>query len=90
MSPAGRDAFERDRTNTKRYTYENASKTLEPANEKTWKANKTAWAFFNAQPPGYRKLILGWIQGAKKEETRRKRLHMAIDASAKEKRIRWM
>lgn len=90
MTPMGRAAFERDRKNTKRYTYENASKTLAPEYEKLWKANKTAWAFFNAQPPGYRKLMLGWIGGAVKDETRRKRLQMAIDASAKETRIRWM
>ena len=53
---------------------------------KLFKANRKAWEFFRAQPPGYQKLVTRWITDAKKEETRLKRLQTMIDASAKGKR----
>ena len=58
--------------------------------EARFKAKKKAWEFLMAQPPGYRKLAIGWIMQAKKEETQRKRLQMMIDASARGTRTRWM
>jgi uncharacterized protein YdeI (YjbR/CyaY-like superfamily) len=71
------------------YTYENPTARLAPAYTKIWEANPRAWAFFIAQPPGYQKLAKGWIMQAKKEETRRRRLQIMIDASAKGTRTRW-
>ena len=47
-------------------------------------------ALLMAQPPGYKKLAIGWIMQAKKEETRLKRLRIIMDASAKGTRTRWM
>ena len=88
--PAGVAAFQqREERRSGIYTYENRT-ALAPAYEKQFKANKKAWEFFQAQPPGYRRLALGWITQAKKEETRLKRLQTTIDASAKGTRIRWM
>ena len=46
-----------------------------------------AWAFFQAQPPGYRKMANWFITSAKKEETRQKRLAKLIADSAAGKRI---
>ncbi len=63
---------------------------VQAAYEKLFKANRKAWEFFRAQPPGYQKLATFWITGAKKEETQRKRLQIMIDASAKGTRTRWM
>ncbi len=62
-------------------------KPLEPALEATLHANPKARSFFEAQPPGYRKLITLWIMSAKKEKTRARRLAHLIELSAKETRI---
>ena len=91
MAAPGLAAFaRRDERKTAIYTYENQPARLARAFEKAWKANRKAWAFFNAQPAGYQKLAKGWIMAAKKRETRLKRLQILIAASAKETRTRWM
>ena len=89
MQPAGLAAFER-RTEAKSrvYTYEQKSlQPFAPAIEKKFKANKKAWAFFEAQPPYYRKLMSGWINGAKAEETQLRRLEKLMAACELGKRI---
>jgi len=58
--------------------------------ERRFKANKAAWTYFQAQPPGYRNLVTKWVTGAVKEETRLRRLDMVIRDSAEGKRISWM
>jgi len=89
--PAGLQAFQqRVEHRSGVYTYENRAVPLAPARERLFRANKSAWEFFKAQPPGYLRLATGWIEQAKKEETRLKRLQAVIDASAKGTRIRWM
>jgi uncharacterized protein YdeI (YjbR/CyaY-like superfamily) len=91
MAAAGLAAFgRRDEKKTAIYTYENRPARLLAAYERAWKSNRKAWAFFNAQPAGYQKLAKGWIMGAKKDETRRRRLRILIAASAEETRTRWM
>src|SRR5437764_5723904 len=83
VAPPGLAAFQqRDEKRSGIYIYENRARSLAPAFEKAFKANKPAWAFFCAQPPGYQKLAIGWIMGAKKEETQRKRLDVIVAASA--------
>jgi uncharacterized protein YdeI (YjbR/CyaY-like superfamily) len=87
VAPAGLQTFRRrDEKRSGIYSYENLRQPLSPAHEKLFKANKKAWEFFRAQPPGYQKLVTRWITDAKKEETRLKRLQTMIDASAKGKR----
>jgi uncharacterized protein YdeI (YjbR/CyaY-like superfamily) len=54
------------------------------------KANRKAWAFFQAQAPYYQRAVSGWVMGAKKEETQLKRLATLIDDSAHGRRIRQM
>lgn len=49
-----------------------------------------AWKNFNSFPPSYRRITIGWVAGAKKEETRLKRLQQLIDFSAENKKIRFM
>ncbi|HKC12467.1 MAG TPA: YdeI/OmpD-associated family protein [Vicinamibacteria bacterium] len=46
-----------------------------------------AWAFFQAQPPGYRKLTIHRVLAAKTTATRAKRLALLIDASAQGRRL---
>jgi uncharacterized protein YdeI (YjbR/CyaY-like superfamily) len=88
MRPAGRAAFEArrdDRSMT--YSYEQRDNPIfDPALEKKFRANKDAWAWFQTQPPGYRKLITFWVVSAKRDETRRRRLDELIELCAKGKR----
>jgi uncharacterized protein YdeI (YjbR/CyaY-like superfamily) len=88
MRPAGLKAFEaRKEYRSGIYSYEQRSEKLPDVYEKPLKQNKKAWAFFQAQPPGYRKIIGWWIVSAKKEETRLKRLKKLIEESAQQRRI---
>jgi uncharacterized protein YdeI (YjbR/CyaY-like superfamily) len=88
MKPAGLAAFEaRVAQKTGIYAYENRPAELEEAFAKAFRINKEAWAFFQAQPPSYRKLANWYIASARKEETRQKRLARLIADSAAGKRI---
>jgi uncharacterized protein YdeI (YjbR/CyaY-like superfamily) len=81
MQPAGLAAYaKRTEARSRVYTYERASQAFDKALEKKFKANKKAWAFFEAQPPYYRKLMTGWVNGGKQEETRLRRLDKLIKA----------
>jgi uncharacterized protein YdeI (YjbR/CyaY-like superfamily) len=85
MQPTGLAAFDRrteDRSGTYSYEQRQAA-TLTPAERKAVKANAAAWAFFESQPPSYRRTVAWWIQTAKKEETRNRRLAVLIDCSAR-------
>jgi uncharacterized protein YdeI (YjbR/CyaY-like superfamily) len=85
MRPAGLKAFEaREESNSRIYAYENKDKIgLDPAMEERFRANEQAWHFFQAQPPGYRKMATFWVMSAKQEATRLRRLDQLIaDAAA--------
>ena len=89
MADAGLRAFEQ------RTEYD--SKTLQALNwadipldleiEKSLRANQKAWDNFNALAPGYRKQYVGWLQSAKKPETREKRLKEAMELLASNKKL---
>lgn len=88
MKPAGLAAFERrspERAGL--YSFENRPQHLPPAFTKRFKADKKAWAFFEAQPPGYRRTVTFLVVSAKKEETRLRRLEHLIACSARGERI---
>jgi uncharacterized protein YdeI (YjbR/CyaY-like superfamily) len=91
VAPAGLKAFaDRDEKRSGIYLYERKEEALAPQYVKAFKATPGAWEFLQAQPPGYKRLAIGWIMHAKKEETRQKRLKAMIAASAGGKRTRWM
>jgi uncharacterized protein YdeI (YjbR/CyaY-like superfamily) len=88
MARSGIDAFERrDPEKSKRYSYEASQRVLSPAQQKELKANRKAWAFFQAQPPGYRRLVSWWVISAKKEETQAKRLATLIELCERGERL---
>ena len=89
MQPAGMAAFARRcETRSRTYAYEQASgAALLPADEARFRKYKKAWAFFDAQPPGYRKLTIWRIVSAKQEATRQKRLLQLIEASQNGRRL---
>jgi uncharacterized protein YdeI (YjbR/CyaY-like superfamily) len=88
MAEAGRAAFEaRDEARTKRYSFENAPQDLPPQFEQRFRAKKKAWKYFEAQPPGYRRVATWYVVSAKKEETRERRLAALIDCSERGERL---
>ena len=79
VAPAGVDAYEkRDPKRQKRYSGENRHVGLDPAYEKRFRANKPAWAWFEAKPWSYRHPAIWWVMSAVKEETRDRRLATLI------------
>jgi uncharacterized protein YdeI (YjbR/CyaY-like superfamily) len=84
MQPAGLAAFERrtdDRTGI--YSHERRKEAkLEPEQERAFKADEQAWAWFQAQPPWYRRTATHWVVSAKREATRQRRLEQLIADSA--------
>jgi uncharacterized protein YdeI (YjbR/CyaY-like superfamily) len=65
------------------YSFErNEAAKLTPSQEKKLRANRKAAAFFDAQPPWYRRTAIHWVISAKREETRERRLAQLIADSA--------
>jgi uncharacterized protein YdeI (YjbR/CyaY-like superfamily) len=88
MQPAGLEAFaRRDESRDRQYSFENSPRGLEPGHEREFRENAAAWAFFESQPPGYRRLTIWWIVSARREDTRLRRLRALIADSAAGRRI---
>ena len=88
MQPAGLAAFEkREEHRSVIYSYENRPREFDPEYEKRFRKHKKAWAFFEAQPFGYRRLMIYWVVSAKQEATRFSRLEKLIAASMEGKRL---
>jgi len=80
MQPAGLKAFEaRIEKRSGIYAYEQRRAVLEPPYQAALEKHPAAKAFFEAQPPWYRKTISWYIVSAKKEETRMRRLMQMIE-----------
>ncbi len=88
LSLAGLEAFERrDPARSAIYSHENRLRSLSSALERRFRSNKTAFAFFREQPPGYRRTAIWWVMSAKKDDTRLRRLDQLIESSGKRRRI---
>lgn len=82
MQPAGLKAYAaRDEKKTGVYSFEGSARSLDAAAEKEFRSHKQAWDFYQKQAPSYRKAAEHWVMGAKKEETRAKRLARLIEDS---------
>jgi uncharacterized protein YdeI (YjbR/CyaY-like superfamily) len=55
--------------------------------EKGLKTDARAWGEFQRIPPSHKRQYVGWIDSAKKEETKEKRLHEAIERLAKGEKL---
>lgn len=87
MTPAGLRAFEaRDEARSGVYSFEQRPHELPPEYAARFQENPPAWAFFEAQPPGYRRTAMHYVLSAKREETRLKRLATLIEDSANGRR----
>jgi uncharacterized protein YdeI (YjbR/CyaY-like superfamily) len=86
---AGRRAFEaRDEARTRQYSFEQDRAAFTKEQTRTFRANRKAWDFFQAQPPSYRTPATWWVVSAKREETRARRLATLISDSADGQRIK--
>src|SRR6516225_5166200 len=75
MQPVGLAAFQARRDDGSAiYSYERRREELEEPYASLLRKSKAAWAFFQSQPPWYKRAVHGWVMSAKKEETRLKRL----------------
>ena len=68
------------------YSFEREALALAPALEKRFRADRGAWAYFQGQPPSYRRLAIFRIMSAKREATRERRLAALIEHSARRTR----
>jgi uncharacterized protein YdeI (YjbR/CyaY-like superfamily) len=85
VAPAGQAAFDAGKPSA--YSYEREAVELAPQEAELFKAHAEAWGFFQACPPGYRKLVIHRVTAAKRPETRARRLSQLIDASAQRRRL---
>ena len=89
MRPEGLKAFSfRKEEKSKIYTYENPKVEFDKTFEKSFKANKKAWAFYQTTTPTYRKVTTRWVMSAKQESTRLKRLNELINDCAAGKKYK--
>ena len=88
MQPAGIAAFEvRDEQRARRLSDRRRNAALDAAALRAMKADKKAFAFFQTLPAGMKRLYAFWIQDAKREETRTRRLATVIQRCRVCKRI---
>lgn len=88
MKPTGLKAFAA-RTDARSgvYSFENRPRELSPELERQFKSDKTAWEFFQQQPPGYRRVASFWVMSAKQDETRERRLAQLMADSKQGRRL---
>jgi len=88
--PAGERAFAaRTEERSGVYGHERTEDAvLEPAHEERLRADAAAWAWFSSQPESYRRLAIHWVAGAKRQDTRDRRIARLIEDSAAGRRMR--
>jgi len=88
MTPAGIKVFEaRQAHKTGIYSFEQKKHAFEPAQEIEFRKHRKAWAFWEAQPPGYKRIAMHWATSAKQEATRARRLAILIADSTAGRRL---
>jgi uncharacterized protein YdeI (YjbR/CyaY-like superfamily) len=88
MRPAGTAAYDkRAAEDGIRYAYEAERRDLAAEYVAQFQRQPTAWAFFQAQPPSYRKVANWFVMSAKKPETQMRRLEKLIQCSAEGLRL---
>jgi uncharacterized protein YdeI (YjbR/CyaY-like superfamily) len=91
MRPSGRAAFEArapERTGVYRYeTGPPRDLPLDATTRSEFRGHAKAFAFFSAQPPGYRREMERWIMDARRPPTRARRLAALVAASQAGRRV---
>jgi hypothetical protein len=60
---------------------------LDPAYQARFEVDAEAYAWFQLQPAGYRRVAYWWVMSAKRPETRERRLATLIEASRDHRRL---
>lgn len=83
MLPPGLATFDaRDAAREGVYSFEQADEAqFESGHRARFETDAEAWAFFSTQAPSYQRVCRHWVTGAKKPETRERRLEQLIDES---------
>ena len=76
VRPPGKAAFERGTPS--KYSFEARPGALDPKLEKALRRNAAAWAFWQQEPPGRRRLCTFYVMEAKQEETRARRFEKLL------------
>jgi uncharacterized protein YdeI (YjbR/CyaY-like superfamily) len=88
MRPEGLAVFERrDAKRSGVYSYEREHAAFGADELKALAAEPKARTFFEAQPPGYRRVTAFWVMSAKRTETRERRMGILMDHSRRGERI---
>ncbi len=88
MTPAGLAAFaKRDEKRSAIYSYERGHAELDAEALSAFAKSKKALEFYQRQAPWYRRTTAHWVHGAKRAETRDRRLRTLIDYSARGERL---
>lgn len=84
MSPRGLRVYEeRDRKKAGLYSFEQRKTIrLAPRHGRMFRANEPAWTWYRAQAPWYQRTAAFYVESAKQEETRLRRLARLIASSA--------
>ncbi len=83
MQPAGLAVFEaRGEHHERGYSFSDRAQHFPPEIEATFRSHAAAWAFFERQPPGYRRAAIHRVTSPKLEATRQKRLAELVELSA--------
>ena len=89
VHPTGLKVFQqRDEKKSKLYSYEVGNCKFASEYAKQFRADPTAWEFYQAQASWYRRVSCYWVMSAKREETRLRRLATLIADSANRRRIK--
>ena len=89
IMPAGALAYSHRREEkSKVYAYEQTRiEGLSELETVEFTRQQNAWMFFQSTPPSYQKVILHWLNSAKKPETRQARFAKLVQASAAKTRL---
>ena len=90
MRPAGLRAYEaRSESKTGIYSFEQGDDPrLTRDQQRRFRTEPEAWAFFSSAPPSYRRAATWWVISAKQEATRDRRLAQLIEDSRAGRRIK--
>ena len=89
MHPAGIRAFEeRDQPRDATYSYERPPENLPAEYLARFEADATAWDYWQAETPSYRRTASHWVLSAKRPETRERRFTTLVTDSAAGRRVK--
>lgn len=87
MTSPGLRAFEARTPESALQSRHRALDPLPAQFESQLRSNKKAWEYFNAMTPGVRRMSIGWVMSARKDETRLRRLGVLIESSEKGRKV---